>query len=287
MLKNIAFVAFAAVAASALAQTTTQQTTTTTTDNQGMVTNQSTTTTTWADGYDGTWRQKYDTYHIGSTDINSLNPWEMLRVARWNLRQGNATDAYNITEFLNQIPSDQEYVIVKALANNYKQASMVRDEVAMARWGSAPTDYAWLGYPPLTWSDTPGQNSWSNLTFNNNGTTTTTTTTMTDNSWDNAIAMTDDASRPMRMMMAHKWGGDLNYYTAVDILGSGLDNTDRGVLAEIFHPRQDDPNSFSNEAVLDSIIHVIKSNAMMVHGLGQFSWYNHFRPDYYTTVYQW
>ncbi len=235
--------------------------------------------------YPSSWREKYDTYHIGSTDTKQMNPWEMLRVARWNLKQVNASDAFTIENFLDRLPSDQEYVVVKALVNNFKQASMVRDEVAMARFGTDPGTYTWMTYPPLTWSDTPGQNSWSTLTFNDNGT----TTTVTDNDYslDNAIQMRDDEARPMRMMMSHRWSGDMDYYRVVDILDSGLDSTDRTQLAEIFHPQANDSNSFTNEAVLDAITHVIQSNAKMVKELGRYSWYEHFGPDYYTSSWRW
>jgi hypothetical protein len=283
MFKKFASAAFAVVAISALGQTTTQQTTTTTT----------TTTTTAPINPDATWREKYDTYHIGSVDLGSISWWDMHRVVNHNLRDVRPSDAYTISNFLQRIPADDESVMVKALVNNYRQACIVRDEVAMARFGTDQT-YAWLTYPPLTWSDTPGQNSWSTLTFNDNGSTTATTTTVTTGPLDDAVALTDDQSRPMRMIMSNRMSrADIDYDRAVDILCSGMDNTERGAIVELFHPMDlttgitGAPN-YTNEEALDAIIHLIQNNAMMVHYLDRFSWYNHFDPAYYTSGrYEW
>lgn len=284
MLKKIALAAMAAATAAAMAQSTTQTTTTTTTtNNQGMTTQQTTTTNT-----DWSWHQKYDTYHIGSVDVNSISEWDKKRILRWNLKEANQADAFCLTSFLERLPSDQQYILVKALVNNYKMASAVRDEVAMARFGSASPAYTWLSYPALTWTDTPGQNSWSSVTMTDSGTTTVTQTTTTTDDYDNAVAMTDDQFRPMRMLMAHKGErSDIDYYRAVEILDAGLDATDCGQIAALFHPTQNDPNSFTNERPLDAIIHLIQSNANMVHELNRYSWYNHYDPGYYSETWRW
>jgi hypothetical protein len=281
MLKKIALAAMAAATASVMAQSTTQTTTTTTT-NQGVTTQQTATTTSG----DWGWRQKYDTYHIASVDVNGISSWDKERILRHDLKDINQADAFCLTNFLTRIPSDQEYVLVKALVNNYKMASAVRDEVAMARFGSASPTYTWMSYPALTWSDTPGQNSWTSVTMADNGTMTTTMTT--DSDYDSAVAVTDDQFRPMRMLMAHRnERSDIDYYRAVDILNTGLDATDQGQIVALFHPRQDDPNSFINEQPLDAIIHLIQSNANMVHELNRYSWYNHYDPGYYSETWRW
>jgi hypothetical protein len=281
MFKKIALGAMAAAAASVMAQTSTTTTTTTTT-NQGTTTVQQTTTSG-----DSGWHQKYDTYHIANSDVTSIDRFDMARILRHNLKDINQGDAYVLNNFLDRLPSDQQYILTKALVNDFKMASAVRDEVAMARFGSASPTYAWMSYPPLTWSDTPGQNSWTAITMTDNGSTVVTTTT-TDGDYDNAVTMTDDQYRPMRILMAHKGDrSDIDYYRAVDILDSGLDATDQGQIAGLFHPRQDDMNSFTNEQALDAIIHLIQSNANMVHELNRYSWYNHFDPGYYSASWRW
>ncbi len=89
-------------------------------------------------------------------------------------------------------------------------------------------------------------------------------------------------------MSNHVARSGIDYDRAVDILCSGLDSTDRGVINDLFHPvalQSGDTGapSYTNEEALDSIIHVIHNNAMMVHYLDRFSWYNHFDPSYYTS----
>jgi hypothetical protein len=281
MLKKFTLAAFTAVAVSALAQQTTT-TTTTTTNSQGQVVSQSTTTSSWG-WEDSSWRQRYDTYAIANTDINSissLDEWRILYRQERMIPQGKA---YALNDFMSRIPSDYETVLMHALVNNFKQASMVRDEVAMARFGTNST-YAWLSYPPLTWSDTPGQNSWSTLTFNNNGSTAMTSgNTYMDNNGDWNIAMRDDSSRAMRMVMRHRGGWrDIDYDRAVEILNSGLNGNQRGIINELFHPTANDPLSYSNEEALDAIVCLINNNAAMVDHLDRYAWYNHFDPNYYS-----
>jgi guanyl-specific ribonuclease Sa len=296
MFKKIASVALCAVTVSALAQTATQTTTQQTTTTNQATGSQSTVTTTTSTmapmPSDADWHQRHDTFHIASVDLNSLSAWELSRIVHRNLRDINAGQQFAIIEFLGHLPGDQEFVMLRCLANNYKQAIAVRDEVAMARFGT-DSSYAWLAYPPLTWTDTPGQNSWSTLTFSDNGSTTTTTTTTTTQvqvgPLDDAVAMTDDPSRPMRMLMSHSRDrGAIDYDRAVDTLCSGMDGTDRGVINDLFHPiittSEDAPAArYTNEEALDAIICLIQNNAMMVHYLDRYSWYNHFDPNYYTS----
>lgn len=285
MFKKIAFAAMAVATASALAQTTTTTTTTTTQPNGTTTVQQTTTTTPPMPSGDGWW-QKYDTYHIASVDVGNIGRYDMERILHHDLRDIKPSDAFVITSFLRSLPGDQEYCLVKALVCNYKAASAVRDEVAMARFGT-PDTYAWLAYPPLTWTETPGQNSWTNLTFTDNGTVTTTVTETTTD-YDDAVALTDDQYRPMRFLMHHREDrADIDYYRAVEILDAGLDSTERSQIADLFHPTHNDPNSFTNEEALDSCIHLIQSNADMVHELNRYSWYNHFDPGYYTETWRW
>ena len=212
---------------------------------------------------------------MGTVDINSLNVWELWKIVRHDVKNTNATDAYTIDNSVDRLPSDQSFAVLKAIANNYKQACLVRDEVAMSRFGS-DTTYAWLSYPPLTWSDTPGQNSWSSLTFTNNP-----PTTAVNNNGDTMIAMSDDNSRPMRMVMSHHAGRDIDYDRAVWILGSGLSDIETAALREVFHPNPFDPATYTNEELLDSVIRVIEANATMTDHLDRYAWYNHFDQNYY------
>jgi hypothetical protein len=211
---------------------------------------------------------KYDTYSIASTDINSLSYNELWRVVRTDLRGCNSADAQTITTFINDLPPDQSFAVLQGLAYNYKQASMVRDEVAMARFGG-DSNYAWLSYPLLTWSSTPGQNSWSAITFPNSYVTT------MPGTMDNDIAMTNDFSRPMRMVMSRGKDRDINYDRAVRILSSGLTDLEAGNIHVLFHPAAFDPLSYTNETELDSITRVIECNASMVDHLNRYAWYNH------------
>jgi hypothetical protein len=275
MFKKIAMAAFTAAAVAALGQDTTTTTTTTTTN--GAVTTQTTNTT-----YNGDqdWRMKYDTYHIASVDMDTVSEYHMYKILKHEIRDLPASDQFELTNFLDRLPSDQAWPVLKGLVNNYKQASAVRDEVAMARYGNADT-YAWLSNPPLTWAETPGQNSWTSITMAPNGTVTSTTTT-TDNG-EMAITMTDDSSRPMRMVMAHRDMRDVDYDRAVDILKSGLPYSDRVKIEELFHPEVRNQIDFSNSRALDAIIHVIDYNAKMADKIGRWEWYNHFDTNYYTS----
>ncbi|HWD39331.1 MAG TPA: hypothetical protein VG944_10810 [Fimbriimonas sp.] len=272
MFKKITLAAFTAAAVAALGQSTTT-TTTTTTDN-GSVTTQTTKT------YDGNdWRMKYDTYHIGSIDLDSVTRYDMYRILKHEMRDLPAADQFELTNFMDRLPSDQSWPVLRGLVNNFKQASMVRDEVAMAQYGNADT-YAWLSYPPLTWAETPGQNSWTTITMTPSGSVTSTTTT-TENG-EMAIAMTDDSSRPMRMVMAHRDMRDVDYDRAIEILKSGLPYSDRVKIDELFHPQVRDQMDYTNARALDSIIHVIDYNAKMADKVGRWAWYNHFDPNYYS-----
>jgi hypothetical protein len=258
MLKTIALTTtLAALTVAGLAQTT--QTTVTTT------------TTSWNDNPEF----MYDTYNMGSIDINSLSPWKISKLVRRSLKDCNSNDAYVINEFVELAPPDQANALLKALAINFKQASVVRDEVAMARFGT-DKDYAWLSYPALTWSNTPGQNSWSAINFDN---TPYTNVTMGDNMA--MIPLTDDQTRPMRMVMRSD-RKVLDYDRATDLLCSQLSEVERADIREAFHPAGFDPQTYTNAETLDAVIHVIQSNASMADGLGRYAWYNHFDKDYYT-----
>lgn len=282
MFKKIVFAAFTVAAMSAIAQDQTTKTTTTTTTTNGMVTDQSVRSTTWSDDDMG-WRQKYDSFHMGSVDVNTLNPWEQLRIVRHVLGKEDTGDSYVLTDFFMRMPSDQEMVLVKALCANYKHACAIRDDVAMARYGTGDGSYAWLNYPPLTWSDTPGQNSWTSINMDTTAsTTTTTTTTMVEgnNTFAEDIAITNDDSRPMRMVMRDRGSRPIDYDKAVSILDASLDDHERSVLSEIFHPRSSDPLDYTNAQELDACIHYIQYNAKMADYIGRYAWYNHFDHSY-------
>jgi hypothetical protein len=284
MLKKIALAAFTAVSLSALAQTSTNNNA-----SQSTMTTQTTASTNpyWensANDGDMSWRQKYDTYAIASVDVNNIPMTDQYRVLRHELKSIPAGKAFTLTNFLLKSPGDQEQVLLKALVVNFKQASAVRDEVAQSRYGTY-ADYAWMNYPALTWSDTPGQNSWTSIP--NFGSDTMTMTNSGDSSLNEQIAMTEDNSRPMRMVMSHKGWRDIGYDRALDILGAGLSENERGVLHTIFMPRVESAASFNsegnytNEDVLDAAICLINSNASMVDGLTRYGWYSHFNPHYY------
>jgi hypothetical protein len=263
MLKTIAFTTLAAMTVAAFAQS-----------GQGSM------NTMNSGSYQGTWRDNpdftYDTYNMNSVDINSLSPWRIGQLVKHSLKGANAADAYTINNFIELLPPDQGNALLKALAINYKQASIVRDEVAMARYGTDQT-YAWLNYPALTWTDTPGQNSWSSINFDS---TPYATTPM--NTSDAMIALTDDQSRPMRMVMRVRGERDIDYDRAVGILCSGLSEIEKAAIREVFHPAQFDPATYTNAEALDSIIRVVESNAKMADNLGRYAWYNHFDKDYYS-----
>jgi hypothetical protein len=126
------------------------------------------------------------------------------------------------------------------------------------------------------------------LASTSGGTTTTVTQTTTVTSdtapLDATIAMTDDQSRPMRMLMSNRHDrGDINYDRAVDILCSGMTYLDRTVIQDVFHPLGTGGTSYTNEEALDAIVRLIQDNAMIVHYLDRYSWYNHFDPAYYTS----
>jgi hypothetical protein len=271
VLKTLTLAAFTVAAAAAVAQTGTSTTTTTTITTQ---------TTAPQDGQ-GNWQQRCGTYAIGAADMNSISMSDRHRIIRMELNDINAGKAYTVRDFLSNLPREQQEVVIKAMVNNFRQASIVRDEVAMTRFGNSGT-YAWLSYPPLTWSATPGQNSWSQITTTTS-VTTTTDATLSNSDMNQAVAMTDDQSRPMRMVMAHRGARDINYDQAVDILGAGLSIADRDALADIFHERTENPLSFTNAEALDGIICVINNNATMVDSLNRWSWYNHFVPNYYSS----
>jgi len=263
MLKNLTLAAFALAAVSAVAQDWN-------TSNMSR--------SDWS-----SWRMKYDTYAIANTDLNTISKFDQWRILNHEEKAMPAGQAYALESFFELASPDQERIVLKALTANFKQASMVRDEVAMARFGRSDGTYAWLSYPPLTWGANPGENSWASLPAD---TTTTTVVTTTPNT-DTEIAMTDDVSRPMRIVMRHSGWRDIDYDQAVDILGAPLDDYDRGILHATFHPCVNDPTTYTNEAALDSIICVINQNAMMVDHLDRYAWYNHFDKDYYNYNTNW
>jgi len=266
MYKKIAITAFVAVAVSAMAQTGTSS------------------------NGEGSWWQKYNTYNMANVDLASMSKSDKLRILDHELSMTTGDERANLGIFLERLPADKEDSVLNALVNNYKQASMIRDEVALARFGTDST-YAWLNSPALTWASTPGQNSWSTTTTSTdaNGTTVTTTTSTTatnmamdDDSADMAIAMKDDSSRPMRMVMAHRHWRDLNYDEALWVMDSGLGPTDAQNIYDVFHPTTDQPMTmYTNDAALGDIIHILNNNAKMADHIDRYTWYNHFnRTDW-------
>jgi hypothetical protein len=285
MLKKIAFAAFATVSVAAMAQSgmnnnNNQSGTWNNNNNNGQ-------SMRWSDR-DADWNSKYNTYAIGTADTSNLSVMDDYRILHHELKSIPSVKAYVITDFLSRLPGDQEAVLLKGLVNNYKQASIVRDEVAMARFGPDQT-YAWLSYPPLTWGSNPGENSWASINPSS-----ITVVTYNDNGWtDSNIAMTDDQSRPMRMVIAHRGWHEISYDDALDILGSGLSHNEQGVLHTTFQPMIWKPStynsvgSYTNEEALDAIICLIEANAKMTQNLDRFAWYNHFDKNYYRMHNDW
>jgi hypothetical protein len=219
----------------------------------------------------------YDTYYISTVDINSLTQGQMLKLVKRSLRDANAVEADTIESFLETLPPDMSFSLLKALAINYKQASIVRDEVALARFGVEPANYVWLSYPDLTWSSTPGQNSWSAINFDSGN-------QMAGSAPTNgqvALTMNDNQSRPMRMIMSPRGRDDLNYEQVLDILESGLSDTEQGNIRLLFHPQGLGIFSYTNETELDAITRLVESNSKLADHLDRFAWYNHFDREYY------
>jgi hypothetical protein len=111
--------------------------------------------------------------------------------------------------------------------------------------------------------------------------------TMVTTTGDTEIAMTDDASRPMRMVMRNKGWRDIDYDRVVSILDAPLDDYDRSIMADAFHPRASDPTDYTNAEALDGIITLINQNADMVDHVDRYAWYNHFDKDYYNRNTSW
>jgi|GEM_PF-6509907 len=229
------------------------------------------------------WRAKYDTYAIASTDLNGISEFEQWRILRHEERTMPPAKAYDLNRFLDEIASpDQQRIVLKALTANFKEASAIRDEVAMARFGKDDATYAWLAYPPLTWGDQPGQNSWASLP-----TPPATTVVVVAPTAETEIAMTEDSSRPMRMVMRQHGWRDIDYDQAIDILGAPLDDYDRAILDDTFHPWSSDPMTYTNNEALDAMIYLINQNADMCNHLDRYAWYNHYDKDYYTRDIVW
>jgi hypothetical protein len=191
MLKKLALLALAAVSMSAIAQDT-------------AISMTSSMDTTW---------QNYD--------MNAQDHWSRRKVVWDNLSWLGGGDRYYFEKSISMMTGPQEFVITKALYNLGGYARQLRWEAGMARMNKEWPTYAYNRTTTIS------------TTTDTSGTTTTTTTTVTPTytstgamAWDTQGEM----ARPLRFAYEMQRPRIIDYRSALEILGSSLDSTEKGIL---------------------------------------------------------
>lgn len=139
-------------------------------------------------------------------------------------------DAYEFTGLLDRAPTSVDLAIVEGLFDTHREAVMIQEQALMAK------------YPTYT-------SMYTTSTTDSSGTMTTTTTTTTTDTW----AMS--SGRPLRMVMeSDSKPKDIDYLNALTILSDGLNETQKGVLANWWANR-------ASERQKDILVKLVENSA--------------------------